>query len=86
MNSLLACYKNGDLCTIEYETEEGSEFFEGVKLLQFHSESLVVEVNGESLTLEPERILRSSYYKENMYWLPDGEGNQYAIFTLQVVE
>ena len=67
-NVLMDCLKNGDKrsCCIEYKDESGTRFIENVKLIDYDG-NWNVEVNGEKITLEHDKILKSSYNKENMF-------------------
>ncbi len=66
-NVVLDCLKNSKECIVEYIGEEGPVFYENVLVKQYRQGSIDVEVGGERLTLELDRINRSSYYKGNMY-------------------
>lgn len=66
---LMYCLKNGDdrLCHIEYKGDNKSEFLTDVQVLQLNGEGWKVRIGGEERILEPDRILKSSFYKENMF-------------------
>lgn len=68
-DTLIDCLKNGDkrTCFIEYKDGESTILLENVKLIGGNGEEWEAVVDGEKVTLERERIIRSSYHKENMY-------------------
>lgn len=68
-SALLYCLKSDEkrVCVIEYGDEESIEFLENVKVLMLDNNGWKVSVNGEERVLEGNKIIRSSYHKENMY-------------------
>lgn len=68
-SALLYCLKSDEkrLCVIEYGDENSVEFLENVKVLMLNNNGWKVSINGEERILEGNKIIRSSYHKENMY-------------------
>ena len=66
---LMYCLKGGDRrpCYIEYQNGDKSEFLMDVQVIQNTDAGWKVRVNGEELILERDKIIRSSFHKENMF-------------------
>lgn len=65
-NVVLECLKNGLPCWIEYKTDSGTEFLSGVMVTKFLGGSVTVSYEGNSRTLELNRIIRSAKTAEEM--------------------
>ena len=63
-NALIECMKNSIPCYIEYFTEEGSEFFDGVQVKAYYGDTVVVCQNGAERELKVMNILRSAKQAE----------------------
>ena len=69
---VLDCLKNGKLCYIEYQTENGNIiYYQGCKIKNIYRESLdidcvAIEVSTETYNLEISKILRSAFTPEEL--------------------
>lgn len=66
-NAILECLKNGFPCNIEYQTEDGNQFYTDVMIKEFHGEQIVVSMGDYVMSLELKRVLRSSRHKEELF-------------------
>lgn len=66
---LMYCLKGNEnrLCNIEYRNGSKSVFLTNVRVLGFGQDGWKVSVDGKESILDPEKIIRSSYHKENMF-------------------
>lgn len=68
-NLLMYCLKGNEdrLCNVEYENGKKSEFLTDVKVLNYCEDGWRVSVGGKERFLKPDKIIRSSFHKENMF-------------------
>ena len=66
-NAILDGLKNGFPCNIEYQTEEGSQFYKDVIIKKFYGEQIIVKMGDAEITLELKKVLRSSRNKEELF-------------------
>lgn len=66
-STIIECLKNGFPCNIEYQTEDGSQFYKDVMIKQYYDGQLVVKIGDSEITLESKRVLRSSKNQEELF-------------------
>lgn len=54
-------------CNIEYLDGDKSEFLTDVKVIQYSEEGITVCIEGQERILDPDKVIKSSFHKENMY-------------------
>ncbi len=66
---LMYCLKGNEerLCNIEYKDGKNSEFLTDVKVINYNEDGWRVCVDGKERILKPQRIIKSSFHKENMF-------------------
>lgn len=66
---IMYCLKGNEdrLCNIEYRDGEESEFLTDVRVLEYSEEGIKINVGGKERVLDPEKVVRSSFHKENMF-------------------
>ncbi len=66
-NAIFESMKGGRPCVVEYKTDNGSEFLEGVEVKQWNNDTYTVMINGQEKILERDKIIRSAMHKERMF-------------------
>ena len=66
---IMYCLKGNEdrVCNIEYKDGDKIEFFTDVRVLQYSEDGITVNVGGKERILAPEKVVRSSFHKENMF-------------------
>lgn len=66
---LMYCLKGNEdrLCNVEYRDGKKSEFLTDVKVLNYNADGWRVLVGGKERVLNSQRIIKSSFHKENMF-------------------
>lgn len=68
---LMYCMKDSEClnrrCNIEYDSGGQSEFFTDVEVLNLDDSGWKVNLDNREMILDPKRIIKCSFYKENMF-------------------
>lgn len=68
---LMYCMKDAECrhrpCFIEYQKDEGSEFLMDVDILRYDENGWKVKIDDKEMVLDPQKIIKCSFYKENMF-------------------
>ena len=66
--SILYCFKNGKPCYIEYlQSEDHIVYYENCLILRYQDNQVSVEINGETLILDANRVRKAALTRNGLY-------------------
>jgi hypothetical protein len=68
IESALMCFKNGLPCFIEYINDNGEEvFYRNCLIMDFVDKQIIVDIQGEKLTLNADNIVKAALTINELY-------------------